>query len=704
MLKVHNTLRRGTARVSVALLPVLLACLAVATCAHAVSTSFWRVDSFEALERGTLHGTSVLHDGRVVLAPAVTALEVPECQYVWAGGRRPDGSVVLAAGTPGVVYAIDDDGAVELLGDETSDFPALVVSPSGDVYVGTAPGGDVFRIRPDGSSELFFETGETYVWSLAWSPVHGLLVGTGDAARVYAVDGGGSGRTIYDSEESSISSLAVVHGAVFAGTGVGGLLVDVTPGRDLRVLYDTPYDEITAIAGTVDGVIYFAAASVSLEDIVDEGPFGAGFGEGAVYRTTPSGGATELWTSEYDPVTSLGSAADGRVLAGIGSEGLVYSVGADGTVDMVAELDGEEVLFIGEGRDALVAVGLPGGLFTFGPGPAESGEYESDALDTRSSSAWGELAWRSDESSGDVELFVRSGNTSDPGETWSDWFEVDGSSGGSMDCPDARYLQWKARLTAGRGSGPSLLGVEAAYLTENLPPVIGAVTVHDPGDVVSGAAGGMENSAVKQSLPSGIDVTYSLEAGPPGSRDLPVLVRGLRTASWEAVDPNGDALTFEVFVRAEDEDDWRSMETDILHRTLHTWDTLTMADGVYRVKVVASDRPSNSERTSFEDAGVSAPFRVDHTVPTIRELTVSLDGGGVLVKGTAEDADSPVMFVDVSVDYAGWEPAFAEDGMFDSRSESFRLLIEDLSPGEHTVAVRAVDRAGNPVVARKLSR
>ncbi len=85
-----------------------------------------------------------------------------------------------------------------------------------------------------------------------------------------------------------------------------------------------------------------------------------------------------------------------------------------------------------------------------------------------------------------------------------------------------------------------------------------------------------------------------------------------------------------------------------------------------------------------------------------QELVMS--AGMLTVSGVVTDASSQVMFVDVSVDYGAWKPAFADDGMFDSRSESFRLVVEGLEEEEHAVSVRAADRSGNPVVVRKLSR
>ena len=101
---------------------------------------------------------------------------------------------------------------------------------------------------------------------------------------------------------------------------------------------------------------------------------------------------------------------------------------------------------------------------------------------------------------------------------------------------------------------------------------------------------------------------------------------------------------------------------------------------------------------------VSQPFTVDHTPPAFSEVEAASTRDGLTVTGVVEDSASHVLFVDVSVDYGPWVPAFPEDGMFDSRDEAFRLVVEGIEDGEHTVSVRAVDRAGNPAVARRLVR
>jgi hypothetical protein len=214
--------------------------------------------------------------------------------------------------------------------------------------------------------------------------------------------------------------------------------------------------------------------------------------------------------------------------------------------------------------------------------------------------------------------------------------------------------------------------------------------------VSTDSPGGGES--VEQTLPSGVRVTYTppVSAGPAGPPGAPL--GGVRTIEWDAIDPNDDALVFDIWIKAEDERDFRLLVKD-LERTLHTWDTQSMPDGLYRVKVVASDRKSNPAELACSDERLSGPFIVDNTRPTVTS-DVSRDGKSIVVSGSAKDALSAIVRVEVAVDYGEWKPAFATDGLFDSRTESFRAVVDDPGAGEHSVTVRAFDRAGNVAVTR----
>ncbi len=691
-------------RVPMILLVAVMAAALLPGPVEASSASFWRTDTFGAFLEGNADGVSIRQDGTLVLSPDLRGEAVPDARYAWTAVTGSGGRRYVAAGTPGKLYRLEGGEFTLLFEDDLADFPAIAVGPEGDVFVGTAPGGVVHRVTGVGSHEPFFDTGEEYIWSMVYSPEHGLVVGTGDTAMVFVVDGDGVGEMVCELDESSVISLAAIGGRVYAGTAGEGLVLDVTPGDDLRVIHDTRFDEVVGIAPGPDGLVFFAGTTVVFESTFEEnGELGTGLGEGAVYVTTPSGGAREVWTSTEVPITALGAGPGGTAWAGTGSNGLVFSVDHVGEVDLIADLPDEEILSAGlSGGRAAVTTGAPATVYVVGTEPADRGAYESDVMDADAVARWGEVRWSAESGGGSLEISTRSGATAIPGELWSAWAKVDGESEGTVLSPPARFLQWKAELTRGRGDGPVLRSVEVSFLRENLPPAIAHVAVYEPWEAPFAGGGG--GGPLTQTLPSGVEVTYSLEpSGGPPSINLPALVRGVRAAEWHAVDPNGDELTFSLWIRSEEEERWKLME-DELSRTAHSWDTASMPDGSYRMRVVATDRPGNSEATAATDERVSAPFLVDNTAARITSLSVSREGDGLAVDGAVEDALSPIAQVEVSVDYGEWEPAFPDDGIFDSRIEAFSLVIEEAGEGETAVAVRAVDRAGNIAVSRTVLR
>ena len=667
-----------------------------------VSTSFWEIDSFEDWSAGSPSGVTVTNDGSLTLGPALETLSLDEAQYIWSAREGSDGRVYAVAGTPGRLYAFDGGDPTVLAEDESADYPALAVSPEGEVYVGTAPGGVVYRLDRDGMFEELFDTRQGYVWSMAYSNEHGLVVGTGDSARVFVVDDRGDARTVYSSSEASVTSIACFDGRIVIGTAPDGLLLDVTPGEDTRALFDSHYEEIPGIARDRDGRVLFAGTTVSFDDALSPGDeFGQNFGDGSVYALTDAGGAVEIWYSGDSPVSALGPGPGGDTWVGTGHRGRVYSVDAYGNVDVVTELPDDQVLYIGGGGEGvLVTTGMGAAVHRVTAARAGEGVYESESLDAGAGAFWGELSWKAD-TPGDasVVLRTRSGNTAVPGDSWSEWSTVVGEGEGKIVSPPARFLQWRAELEGG-GDVPVLRRVSVAYTTENLPPRVGPVMVHERG---APSSAGSAAGSVTQTLPSGVDVTYSLSARGSEGAGAPAITRGLRTVEWDAMDPNGDRLEFELWIRSEDEVDWKLLEGPV-ERSVHTWDSTTMPDGMYRMRVVGFDRPSNPPGSSLDGEAESDPFVVDNGAPEFDGLSVERAGGQLTVTGRASDRWTQLSTVEVALDYGEWAPAYADDGSYDSTEETFTAELEVDGSGELAVSVRVIDRAGNVAVERRVLR
>jgi hypothetical protein len=174
--------------------------------------------------------------------------------------------------------------------------------------------------------------------------------------------------------------------------------------------------------------------------------------------------------------------------------------------------------------------------------------------------------------------------------------------------------------------------------------------------------------------------------------------RGLLTFMWRAEDENRDELAFEVQYRREGDTSWRSLKKGLTDSIL-VWDTTSVPNGRYVVRVIASDSPSNSPATALSGDMESAAFDIDNLPPAITVTAVRREGGRTTIAFDVRDDHSAVQRVEYSLDGDRWMPVYAKDGIADSRTEQFELsLTED--PGSRGVVLRAADALNNVSSAR----
>jgi hypothetical protein len=70
----------------------------------------------------------------------------------------------------------------------------------------------------------------------------------------------------------------------------------------------------------------------------------------------------------------------------------------------------------------------------------------------------------------------------------------------------------------------------------------------------------------------------------------------------------------------------------------------------------------------------------------------------------AEDSTSPLRGAETSIDGKEWKNLLSDDGIVDSRKETFTIRLSNLEPGEHVVSLRAYDTAGNLGVGKAVLR
>ena len=164
--------------------------------------------------------------------------------------------------------------------------------------------------------------------------------------------------------------------------------------------------------------------------------------------------------------------------------------------------------------------------------------------------------------------------------------------------------------------------------------------------------------------------TESRQSNPPalGRR---IYQKGLQTFVWKAEDGNDDRLQFDVAYRREGETAWRPLRAG-LWDPIVVWDTTSVPDGTYVIRISATDAPSNAPGTALTGELESGSFDIDNTPPTI-EVQPAARAAKLLTFAVA-DEQSPIQRVEYSLDASRWRLVHPKDGIPDSRREEFEIV------------------------------
>jgi len=718
-------------------------------------TRRWRQSTYDDFLKGTSHGVAVRSDGRLELAPKFTLLADADASYLWSLRADPKGTLYAAGGSPAKVFRFDGSGKPAAVFNSTDlSAQAIAFDKQGTLYVGTSPDGKVYKVTAAGEKAVFFDPKTKYIWDLAFGPDGTLYVATGDKGQVFAVTPDGKGELFYASDEAHIRVLAFTsNSALIAGTEPSGRVLRITrgaSGAEGFVLYETSKREVTSLAIAPDDAIYVSAIGEkqrpnAAPSTVIIGPQGAtaisagvsgvnisGGGQAqpfapfppllssSIYRIDPVGAPEELWSSREDVVYALGLGSDGRLLAGTGNNGALLAVDGHGIFAQLAKSGSAQITGIARGASGRIflCTANPGKVFSAGPEYEPEGTFTSRSFDAQLFSRWGNLEWWSvpptaaaksaaKNNEPRLEFFVRSGNTEDPGKEWSRWFGPYTKSGTAIEAPSARFVQWKAVIHDG-APGDGIDWVSLAYLPRNVAPVIDGIALQDPGVRAQGAniITGQPQTVNLKMPPAPAAPGMFISQSNPAKFDQPpqgFKEKGYQSVLWSAHDDNDDDLRYAVYFRGENETDWKLLK-DKLDQKFYAWDTTTMPDGAYYLKIVASDAPSNPPGQTLATQRESERFEIDNTPPVVDGLKVGPPSGkmsgGQPANFTAHDAATSIERAQYSLDGGDWVLVAPDSSISDSPTEHYAFGLPALTPGEHTLAVRAFDRFDNVGTAK----
>lgn len=670
--------------------------LAVTSVANASETQWWTLESAADHAKSESRGVVVRADGVLEAGPAIRSWSADSLKTIWAMVRLADGSVALAGDRGRVDRWIPGQGVRPWARLGRGQVLSLAADGNG-VLAGTGPTGLVYRIGAKGDTTLLARTGERYVWGIVPAGAGRWWIATGTRGRLGRITGG-KYELVFDSDESNLTALVSDGaGGAVAGGDSRGRVYAVSASGAARTWFDANEDEIRALSRDANGVVWAAALSgsaTSPADADDEatpapqrGPVSGA--RAVIYRLNPDSASALWWTSPQPFVFALAGTNAGLMMATGNRAGVFRLERSNGAAQWLAAKEGQVTALLPLPQGGVLAgTSNPASVIELGPGRAERGTLTSDVLDARRHSRFGRVRWNG---TGSPRFETRTGNAEEPDTTWSTW-EACGTEG-RVTSPPGRFLQWRATL-----AGESRVDeVAVSWREQNLAPRLEDLTVAPQAQGVREGELGPRSEAVTQSLAGGQKVEYSISTSSQKPlRELPLWARGLRTLQWRALDPNNDPLRFRVEVKRDPDGPWIEVGKD-LEAALFTWNTVTLPDGRYRVRVTATDALGNAVGEETSTSLTSEVFRVDNTAPEVTALSVRAAAGGLRVEGSARDAASPLWRLEVSVDDGPWRSIAPSDGLVDREETSFAFdwKWQPLAPGEHLVSVRAVDLAGN---------
>ncbi len=587
-------------------------------------TRTWTESDFPSFQKGNLKNLSIRSDGRLTLAPKTMELYDSSTAYLWTLARDSRGNIYTAGGPGAKLFRIAPGGKSEMVAEfDALEIHAIAVDSKDRIYVGTAPDGKVYRVTSAGKSEELYNPKQKYIWSMLCDRADNLYIATGDQGDVHRVTSDGKGQVFFKSDETHVRSIAIDHeGNLIVGTEPGGLVIRVSPKGEGFVLYQMPKREVTALAIGPKNEVYAAAVGTKSAPVLapvapvtpapprpTSGNIALGQlpnppaapslspttipGGSDVYRIPAQESPEKLWSGAQDIVYALAFDSNGRLLVASGNKGALYRIENRTLYSTLASFPVAQITALLPAKDGAIfaATGNVGKVFRVGPGLENEGSIESDVFDSGGFSTWGRLSFAAELHGGKVTLSARSGNLDRPQQNWSPWAPSDLA-------PAARFLQWKATLVASAdNASPSLDSVSAAYLRKNATPRIDEIEI-------TPANYKFPPPSVPLTISSNASITLpplgapaapakNLDTSGPSFTPSMQYAKGALGVRWSESDENGDTLIHRIEIRGEKEHNWILLR-DKVYEKYYSFDSTAFPDGDYRIRITASDSPSNT--------------------------------------------------------------------------------------------------------------
>jgi hypothetical protein len=609
---------------------ILTALIVSVTAAFAVTSKYISDYKFDDVASYQLSNVCLLQNGGLELAHAYQSVYKTD-KLIWSLAQFGNG-YLAGIGDSASLVLVQGGTSKEVYASPDSLFFSDIAVVSTNIYLTSIPYAEVVVLDQKFQQKKKISLKNNYAWKIIPAAM-GFYVLAGDPAMVYYFENLQEKFSVTLPDEDNIIYGKIINDTLYF---CGEKALYRLDGQ--KAVAIVSFDNAVTGFDFFDGYIFITTSSKDLymeynfqKSQQKQGQNPDQNTVSAVYKIHPNGAAQKVFEKSGLRFIAV-SHLKNSLIIGTDERGGYFEISPDYTTVKFTSLGSGKFLKFLEGSDGLYAVLLlPSEIVKIEDSYAKEGYYISDIFDAGIVAEWGAPIIEKNLLPGtDISYFFRSGAVSET-DYWGGWVSLKGK----ISCAPARYIQYKVKLTSDGKHTPFLNEMNIPYVEWNMPPVF-----------------------------KSISYKYS---------DLIISIK------WEASDPNNDDLVYDVYI-AKEVNGWVKMNDHPIKSPAFDLEYKAFPDGVYRAKVVASDVKSNPMSGGKTNIIIGEGFYIDSTPPAVQITGVKNDGFFTVFTVSANDQLLPVFRAKVSVNGGEWTSILPDDGILDSKAETFTIKLKVMPP------------------------
>lgn len=498
---------------------------------HSRLSKLFRQETEEDFRSGTAEGTIADSWGRIGPAfESIAQVELSAETTIWSSCSSQGKYFYSTADS--VWKWAGENAKPELVAKfSTTLTPAICSDQQGCIYAALVPSGDIMQVDMNQSPPVirkFFHTEEPLIASMTTDDSGNLYVGTAGTGKIYKINLSTKAITVFDTKQAHVLSLyySPVSNRLLIGTGGAGCVYTLNSHDKLKAIYQGTDHLITGVVEDKAGDIYIASSL-----------------QGRLLKLVHNGEIQDLASSEafftlhYNPQTNSVYSGDAE---GDITLSKVEAISKQPFFIPVAHTEQEEVLTLASsGQQLFAATSNRASLRLYSNNAASNRTYESTVKDAGSPAHWdrvilaGALSEEDPQLNKYLKVETRTGEVSRPDQTWSAWqqCDFDGNSF-TINSPPASFLQYKLTWLsvkeepASKRPGPCVSRVDVTCVPANHSPIFNNISL-SAGAFISGK----EEISVSAIDPDGDNMVLDIDISDDNGQSWRTLSKALRSKS-----------------------------------------------------------------------------------------------------------------------------------------------------------------------------